>query len=607
MSDQQAKTTTRPYPHSLEDLCSLLHERNLLTAEQLREVEVKGGLHRVRIIKARRDAAGKNVKQISVDPSPAEVIASFDFEISKGLVLGEDRMMQEIAAVTGYPYMKIDPLKLDMDLVTKSITRPFAQKHIMIPVGKEDDTLIVALDNPTDIDGLDMIKQVTGLLIRPVLSSRTDIRKVITEFYGFRTSVTAAEAELKPSFDISNLEQYVQMKAEGSFDPSDKPIVNAVEYLLRYAYDQRASDIHIEPKREFSQVRLRIDGVLHPVHRVPKTVHSAVASRIKMLGRMDIAEKRRPQDGRIKTDHHGREIELRVSTLPVAFGEKVVIRIFDPDILLQDLEDLGFHPKEYQLFSKFIAHPHGIVLVTGPTGSGKTTTLYSALKVLATPEVNIVTIEDPIEMVCEDFNQINIQPKIGLGFAESLRTILRQDPDIIMVGEIRDRETAENAVQAALTGHLVFSTLHTNDAATSVTRLQELGVENFLISGTILGVVAQRLMRIICPHCKKQKKLSEEDLTALGIVPRPGTEYKVSYGEGCITCRQTGYLGRTGIYEVLEITDKIKRLILETTDATNIKKAAIEEGMSTLREGAIRKLGANITTFEEVLRVTAER
>ena len=607
MSDSEAKTDQRSFPQTIEELSEVLVGRGCLTAEQAREVSIKAGLHKARLSKTGRDLSGRPIRKIKVEPSPAEIIATFNFQTEDGKILGEDKIMQEIAEVTGYPYLKIDPLELDMDLVTKSITRPFAQKHVMVPVGKKGDSLIVALDNPTDIEGLDMIMQATGLQVETVLSSRTDIRKIITEFYGFRTSVTAAEAELRPSFDIQNLEQYVRMKAEGTFDPSDKPIVNAVEYLLRYAYEQRASDIHIEPKRDYSIVRLRIDGVLHPVHRMPKIVHSAVASRIKMLGRMDIAEKRRPQDGRIKTDHGGKEIELRVSTLPVAFGEKVVIRIFDPEVLMQEVEELGFHPKDYALFKKFISQPHGIILVTGPTGSGKTTTLYSALKILAQPAVNVVTIEDPIEMVYEEFNQVAIQPKLGLGFAESLRTILRQDPDIVMVGEIRDRDTAEHAVQAALTGHLVFSTLHTNDAATSITRLRELDIESFLISSTILGVVAQRLVRVICPNCKKKTELSEEDVRSLGIVPKPGVKYVVHYGEGCITCRQTGYLGRTGVYEVLDVNDKIKRLVLEGEDAAAIKKAAIENGMSTLREGAIRKLGAGITTYEEVLRVTAQK
>jgi len=612
MSDKaetSSETGRRPgkFPQTIEELTDILVEKACMDAKQAREVMVKHHQQRARLAKAARNAAGGRHRQIQLEPSNPEIVASFNFQTPDGHPLTEDRIMQEIADYTGYEYIKIDPLKLDMDLVTKSITRPFAQKHVMVPIGKQDDALIVALDNPTDLDGADMIRRATGMEVKPVLSSRTDIRKIITEFYGFRTSVTAAEAELRPTFDIGNLEQYVQMKAEGSFDPSDKPIVNAVEYLLKYAYDQRASDIHIEPKRNYSVVRLRIDGVLHPVHRIPKIVHGAVISRIKMLARMDIAEKRRPQDGRIKTEHSGKEIELRVSTLPVAFGEKTVIRIFDPDVLMQELEELGFHSKDYELFRKFISCPHGIILVTGPTGSGKTTTLYSALKVLAQPSVNIVTIEDPIEMVYEDFNQVSVQPKIGLDFANSLRTILRQDPDIVMVGEIRDRETAENAVQAALTGHLVFSTLHTNDAATAIVRLKELGVEDFLIASTVIGVVAQRLVRKICPNCKKQTTLSGEDLRALGIVPRPGATYTVSYGEGCINCRKTGYYGRTGVYEVLDVSDKIKKLILDGADSSAIKKAALEDGMSTLREGAIRKLGNGVTTFEEVLRVTAEK
>jgi len=351
------------FPQTIEELTSLLRERACLSAEQAREVQVKHGQQSARLAKAAREAVGDRHRQIKLEPSHAEIIASFNFQTPDGKLLTEDKIMQEIADFTGYDYVKIDPLKLDMDLVTKSITRPFAQKHVMVPIGKQDNTLTVALDNPTDLEGMDMIRRATGMEVKPVLSSRTDVRKIITEFYGFRTSVTAAEAELRPTFDIGNLEQYVQMKSEGSFDPSDKPIVNAVEYLLKYAYDQRASDIHIEPKRDYSSVRLRIDGVLHPVHRIPKIVHSAVTSRIKMLGRMDIAEKRRPQDGRIKTEHSGKEVELRVSTLPVAFGEKVVIRIFDPDVLMQELEELGFHPKEYELFNKFIYHIRCILTV----------------------------------------------------------------------------------------------------------------------------------------------------------------------------------------------------------------------------------------------------
>src|SRR3989304_4229456 len=348
---------------------------------------------------------------------------------------------------------------------------------------------------------------------------------------------------------------------------------------------------------EKSLVRLRIDGVLHNIHSIPKSVHPSIISRIKMLARMDIAEKRRPQDGRIKTQFRARDIELRISTLPTAFGEKVVIRIFDPDILCQELKDLGFYAREFELFSSYLKKTNGVILVTGPTGSGKTTTLYSALKSLASPEVNIVTIEDPIEMVMEEFNQVGVQPQIGVDFASTLRTILRQDPDIIMVGEIRDKETATNAVQAALTGHLVLSTLHTNDAPSSVTRLSAPGVPPFLINSTVAGVLAQRLVRKICVHCRKERALKLEEAQNLRL--KNDREYRVFFGEGCPECRGTGYKGRTGVFEVLDLTDKMKAIIAKTTDAAVIFKAAREEGLSTLRESAVRKMLQGKTTYEE--------
>jgi general secretion pathway protein E len=440
-----------------------------------------------------------------------------------------------------------------------------------------------------------------------VLSPKTDILKIITEFYGFRSSVTAAAKEMAAEVDLGNLEQFVKMKSVSEIEATDKHIVNAVEFLFRYAFDQRASDIHIEPKREVTEVRLRIDGMLHTIHKVPKAVHPAMISRIKMLSRMDIAEKRRPQDGRIKTDYKGREVELRVSTMPVAFGEKVVIRIFDPDILLQDLEELGFAPREYELFRSFIARPHGIILVTGPTGSGKTTTLYSALKAISTPEVNVITIEDPIEMVHDRFNQVGVQPQIGVTFGSTLRTVLRQDPDIIMVGEIRDLETAENAVQAALTGHLVFSTLHTNDAPTAITRLLDLGVPAYLISSTVIGIMAQRLVRRICKQCERTYELLPEEAEAVGLSPARHGNILVKYGEGCVHCRGTGYLGRTGIYEVMEVNEKIKPLITDKANVDAVRKAAVADGMVVLREAAVKKMMNGETTFDEVIRVTGEK
>jgi general secretion pathway protein E len=391
------------------------------------------------------------------------------------------------------------------------------------------------------------------------------------------------------------------MKGHHDIDGSDRNIVNAVEFILTYAFDQRASDIHIEPKRDMSLIRFRMDGVLHNIHTIPKPLHLPIVSRVKMLSRMDLAEKRRPQDGRIKTTHGDREVELRVSTMPVAFGEKVVIRIFDPDILMKDLDSIGFYPREYQLYNGFIRKPNGIILVTGPTGSGKTTTLYSTLRTLSSPEVNVVTIEDPIEMVMEEFNQVGIQSGIGVTFGTILRNILRQDPDIIMVGEIRDRETAENAVQAALTGHLVLSTLHTNDAPSSVTRLLDLGVPPFLISSTVIGIIAQRLVRCICPQCKRERQLSGEELAFLGLEAR---RTRVFYGDGCTACRGTGYRGRSGIFEVLDFTENLTARLDEKADTAKLQEIALRDGMIPLRQVAVRKMLEGVTTYEEVIAVT---
>jgi general secretion pathway protein E len=374
--------------------------------------------------------------------------------------------------------------------------------------------------------------------------------------------------------------------------------------MLQHAFDSRASDIHVEPKREQSLIRFRIDGVLHDIQKMPKVVHAAVVSRLKTMSRLDIAEKRRPQDGRVKATRNGREVELRVSTLPVAFGEKVVLRIFDPDVLLQDLTGLGFYPDELQNWNDFITRPHGIILVTGPTGSGKTTTLYSALKTIATRELNVTTIEDPIEMVLDDFNQTAVQTKVGITFAGALRHILRQDPDVIMVGEIRDAETAQYAIQAALTGHLVFSTLHTNDAASSISRLADLGVERFLISSTLVGAMAQRLLRRICPHCAAERHLSGDEIATLRLAVPAGKRVKVKEGAGCFECRGTGYIGRTGIFEILPMDEGVKNLVVSGADAPEIKREAIKNGMRTLRQSALRKLAEGVSTFEEVVRVT---
>jgi general secretion pathway protein E len=521
-----------------------------------------------------------------------------------GGALTEVDLAQAIAADAKLDHIRIDTLNLNADLIESKMSRPFAKRHRMIPLDMASGKLRVALANPYDMEGIDFFRRIAGRDVQFVVASEPDILKALTEFYGLRHSVKRAERDLNSGIDLGNLEQLVRMKSESEIESSDQHVVNAVEFMLQHAFESRASDIHVEPKRDESLIRFRIDGVLHDIQRMPKIVHAAVTSRIKTMSRLDIAERRRPQDGRVKMTRAGREVELRVSTLPVAFGEKVVMRIFDPQVVMQDLTGLGFYPDEMTTFNDFITRPHGIVLVTGPTGSGKTTTLYSALKTICTRETNITTIEDPIEMVYPDFNQTEVQLKVGISFAAALRHILRQDPDVIMVGEIRDGETAQYAIQAALTGHLVFSTLHTNDASSSISRLIDLGVERFLISSTLAGAMAQRLMRRICPHCITERFLEPEEIATLRLAVPPGKRVKVKEGEGCFECRNTGYLGRTGIFEIMPMDDGIKNLIIQGSDTPEIKREAVKNGMRTLRQSALRKLAEGITTFEEVVRVT---
>ncbi|HTG01932.1 MAG TPA: GspE/PulE family protein, partial [Nitrospirota bacterium] len=557
---------------NVDFLCELLIKAGMLTPEQAREIKVKQDVQRMKLLKARGDSVHRGRMHLEEEVSAIEVAASLNLEQpgAAGQTLTEDIITAAVAAHAGLPFRKIDPLKLNPEIITQILPRAFARRSITVPLDRENDTLTLAVADPFNLEVVENVERM-GYKVNRVLCSKTDILKIITEFYGFRSSVIAAEKEMSATVDLGNLEQFVKMKSVAEIEATDKHVVNAVEFLFRYAFDQRASDIHIEPKREASEVRLRIDGMLTTINKIPKVVHPAFVSRVKMLSRMDIAEKRRPQDGRIKTEYKSREVELRVSTMPTAFGEKIVIRIFDPDILLQDLEEIGFEAREYELFRTFIARPHGIILVTGPTGSGKTTTLYSALKTVASPEVNVVTIEDPIEMVHDKFNQVSVQPQIGVTFGSTLRTILRQDPDIIMVGEIRDLETAENAVQAALTGHLVFSTLHTNDAPSAITRLLDLGVPSYLISSTIVGIMAQRLVRKICNHCEKSYDLLPEEAQAVGLAAGGRKKVAVKYGEGCPQCRGTGYLGRTGIFEVLEVNERIRAVIRDKGDAELIR------------------------------------
>ncbi len=523
-------------------------------------------------------------------------------------IASEIQIAQALAAHAGLPYVKINPLDLDLDVVTKGLSGPFARKHGLVAVSKSGERITVAVHDPFAPFPADDIKRVTGLEVDRVVATRTDVETINKGFYDLKASLLTAEKQLTASrlqhVDLGNQEFLSAATAE--LDPAAAPVVKALDHILGYAFEQRASDIHFEPKRDLTLVRLRIDGILHDVHLIPKIVYQAVVSRIKLLSGCNLAEKRRPQDGRIKREQGGREIEIRVSTMPTAFGEKAVLRIFDPDILLKGVEDLGVSARDMPKFREFIARPTGIILVTGPTGSGKTTTLYSILKHLSKPEVNIVTVEDPIEMVFEDFNQVAVRPQIDITFANALRTMLRQDPDIIMVGEIRDTETAENAVQAALTGHLVLSTLHTNDAPSSVTRLLDLEIPHFLITSTVIGILAQRLVRENCTHCTEEYPPTPEEAAALKIPYEKLQPYVFKRGRGCLHCRQTGYSGRVGIFEVLALTDKIRALVTARAGSQEIYRAAREEGLRTLREAGIEKIFQGVTTVTEVIRVTGK-
>ncbi len=588
-----------------EMLLDILTADGLLNAGQVQLIRSKEALLRSKLLKARTQGLRRHAGEPSV-VTLIDIIESLKITSpgAEGRLLTAENIMMTVANHLNKPFLKIDPLKLDYEVVTQVISKPYAIKHQIVPIALSENLLTVATADPFDREAVDWIQRSAGYKVDIVVTTKADILKIITEFFGFKSAITSANKEIGSKTDFANLEQFVNLKSISELEATDQHIVNAVEYLLHYAYSSRASDIHIEPKRDFSLIRFRIDGILHNIHKVPKAVHPPIISRIKMLARMDIAEKRRPQDGRIKTAHEGKEVELRISTLPVAFGEKVVIRIFDPVILMKEIEDIGFFPKEMQLVKNFITNTNGIILSTGPTGSGKTTTLYSLLKILSTSEVNVSTIEDPIEMVYEGFNQTAVHPQIDLTFANCLRTLLRQDPDILMVGEIRDLETAENAIQASLTGHLVLSTLHTNDAPSSITRLIDLGVQPFLINATIIGVIAQRLVRKVCAHCKEEYKLTKDECYILKLDYEKVKNYKVSIGRGCEDCRSTGYLGRTGIFEVMEIDEKIREQIHEKASPLAIKKSAQAQGMNTLRENAIKKLLQGITTVDEVIRVT---
>jgi general secretion pathway protein E len=520
-----------------------------------------------------------------------------------------DVLSEWTAAKVGLPFTRIDPLKIDFTKVADVMSAGYAARFNILPLELSATTLVVATAEPFLLEWEAEIAKISRRKIELAIANPLDIAQYISQFFSLAKSIKSANKSNGQDLTLrNNFEQLVELgKSNKQLDANDQHVVNIVDWLWQYAFEQRASDIHLEPKRDFASIRFRIDGVLHQVYQVPAVVMIAMTARIKLLGRMDVIEKRRPQDGRIKTrTNGGQEVELRLSTLPTAFGEKLVMRIFDPEVVVKTLPELGFPVDDARRWDQLTARPHGIILVTGPTGSGKTTTLYTTLKALATSEVNVCTVEDPIEMVEAAFNQMQVQPGIDLSFADGVKALMRQDPDIIMVGEIRDLGTAEMAIQAALTGHLVLSTLHTNDAPSAVMRLLELGVPHYLLEATLIGVLAQRLVRTLCAHCKSPDgDLNDDVWHSIGgawNIPKPIPIYRPI---GCPECRQTGFRGRTGIYELLTVSEGFTKLIGDATDLQALRRQSVADGMKPLRIAGAMKVVDGTTTAEEVLKVTA--
>lgn len=591
-----------------QQIASLLGRRGRLALDDLLAALVVDGL--LAADDAKQLRMGHHAGRSTVELNPLVIIANAKLANQRepGRPLSLEGLTEWLAGQAGLPYLKIDPMKINVASVTQVVSHAYAQRHRILPVEATAAEITFATAEPFDSSWATDLAQMLRRDVRRVVSSPIDINRYLQEFYGVQRSIQLArDAKNQSGYDSSallNFEQLLELGKAGEVGADDRHVVHIVDWLLQYAFEQRASDIHLEPRREAGMMRFRIDGVMHKVFELPPPVMTAVTSRIKILSRMDVAEKRRPQDGRIKTRAtSGREVELRISSMPTAFGEKVVMRIFDPDIVAKDFSQLGFSPTEDAVWRSLVERPHGIVLVTGPTGSGKTTTLYSTLKHLATPEINVCTVEDPIEMVSPEFNQMQVQPSIDLDFAAGVRTLLRQDPDIIMVGEIRDLETAQMAVQASLTGHLVLSTLHTNDAPSAVTRLLDLGVPHYLIQSTLTGVVAQRLVRTLCPHCKMEAQQDPHEWTALThgwSIPLPEHVFKPV---GCLECRHTGFLGRTGVYEMMQLTPKLRGMISAQLDLMHFSRAALVEGLRPLRISASDQVARGLTTVQEVLTV----
>ncbi len=545
----------------------------------------------------------------SMHPLTAVAQAKIHAAKEPHILLTLDWLTEWVAAKVNVPFYRIDPLKIDFTNVSDVMSASYATRFNILPVESSPTAIIIATTEPYNTEWQEEILKFTRKEIRLVMANPLEISQYIVQFFSLAKSIKDARKANKNDANLrQNFEQLIEIgKTNKQVDANDQHIVNIVDWLWQFAFDQRASDIHLEPKRDISVIRFRIDGVLHQVYQVPATIMIAMTARIKLLGRMDVIEKRRPQDGRIKTrTSDGQEVELRLSTLPTVFGEKMVMRIFDPEVVVKTLPELGFPFNDAKRWDHLTSKPHGIILVTGPTGSGKTTTLYTTLKALATPDVNVCTVEDPIEMVEGSFNQMQVQASIELGFADGIRALMRQDPDIIMVGEIRDLPTAEMAIQAALTGHLVLSTLHTNDAPSAIMRLLELGVPYYLLEATIIGILAQRLVRTLCTHCKSSDGEMPDAVWATLAegwdIAKPEKIYRPV---GCPECRQTGYMGRTGLYELLTVTIPFSKLITENADIHALREQSIRDEMKPLRIAGAHKIIEGVTTADEVLKVTS--
>ena len=543
----------------------------------------------------------------SAQPALVRLAAVGMQRASDGQAMDVEELTQHLARRAGLPYLRIDPLRVDAGKVSDTMSATYAERHKVLPVQVTAAEVVVATSEPFIDDWVAEVERQSRRSVRRVVANPAEIKRFTAEFFALAKSVRAA-IKSGGAAGATSFEQLVELGKTGrQLDANDQGVIQVVDWLWQYAFDQRASDIHLEPRRDQGVIRFRIDGVLHPVYQVPPGVMNAITARVKLLGRMDVVEKRRPQDGRIKTRNpRGDEIEMRLSTLPTAFGEKLVMRIFDPDTAVKDLSALGFTTHDAGRWELLVSRPRGRSLVTGPTGSGKTTTLYSTLRRVATEEVNVSTIEDPIEKIDPALNQTQVQPQLDFSFAEGVRALMRQDPDIIMIGEIRDLETAEMAVQAALTGHLVFSTLHTNDAPSALTRLMELGVPAYLLNATILGVLAQRLVRTLCPHCKQPDDGASTELLAEAVKP-----WKINSGNwrpykpvGCVDCRMTGFRGRTGIYELLSVTEAFKGLVQHDVGPAPLRKQAVADGMRPLRLAGAMRAAEGLTTLPEVIAAT---